>query len=1149
MELEYSPRHSPGNAAHLLSPGRAHGTSIDGYASIQQIRRSLSRSPSKPGRYSIQLGRAASTSPSAPVSPLGLSRTQSVGAATDPIGKPKYSVKRTGPMRTASRRSSPSSPLRRVLSDNTSQANGKPQITRKTSIEEDQENMDCSTDTTESIPDLHFDEPIKIDFLKPDKLLQPARKGSTSPVKSSPLKRSDGVMNLEVATFGSLRNKRRSLHGPSSASDFSVFDQGLDGTQSDSADSSEEKERQDGSVHLYTSHAQIASSPQRRSVSLRKSTLQQRTGSGRPTHTTDAPKDAALSPSLTRARSRISLDSALPLRSFDVESPFRRSNANSPPVLFPPPAPKLHQSAPKPHPLSHALTLSSSSSSMAEDRSQPSQMSTGPSCQASETPTFPASLSKSLPIGAMRPSQGGDTESSQKSSQESFSTPDGYKMAKPLPQAFMSTGLISKRNRNMDMPSASLFSSVNMPDTPSKKAHVLLASSPAPPAALGGVSHPTHEFGSPSTPFNARTSKISPESFGEGVNIFGTRVGAPQLTRRGSFLSVDGEDVNNSPTYQLESQSSNDDLPPTPTKSTSTTRPQSKGKSNSLRSSLFGRASLGPDTFASPADVEVSVEDYNDCKYASLTETPCARTEKELQPPVDDSPMPFITLTACTSPSPSLGRSRSLQYEQITASPSPLTKRSLRSSPHLDTPNNIYTKALVYAASSPGSEQENTRKRSPHTPHESYHPPDPSSLSISAERRHPKTFASSISFPPATPTGPRDQLFNASLGQAHASSSYFSNDVDTALTGRFGQVTTLGVGEFSQVYRVENPVAGGPSHSQQVLTPAGSVWAVKKSRKPYAGNKDRQRKMREVQILKALRGHEHVIELVDEWESKNHLYIQTGFCENGNLMDFLVQTGFKSRLDDFRIWKILLELSQGVKSIHDANFIHLDLKPANVFIDWEGVLKIGDFGLASSWPAPAGLDGEGDREYIGPEVLYGRFDKPADIFSLGMVMLEIAGNIILPDNGTSWQRLRAGDMSDLPSLTWSSDSSLVRDESGDPIELMNGTSNDSLCISNPGDDDLSFLRPTVPKLERTGDLVKPPNFMVDPNDPEALDRVVQWMICPDPDQRPVIDQLLAAGGVQWVERRRRAGATVYEGNWGPAHDVLNHEQDVEMVDI
>lgn len=309
--------------------------------------------------------------------------------------------------------------------------------------------------------------------------------------------------------------------------------------------------------------------------------------------------------------------------------------------------------------------------------------------------------------------------------------------------------------------------------------------------------------------------------------------------------------------------------------------------------------------------------------------------------------------------------------------------------------------------------------------------------------------------------------------------------------------------------------------------------------------------MREVQILKQLRGHEHIIELVDDWESKNHLYIQTEYCENGNLKDFLAQAGFKGRLDDFRIWKIMLELAQGVKSIHDASIIHLDLKPANVFIDWEGVLKIGDFGMASTWPAPPGLDGEGDREYIGPEVLSGRFDKPADIFALGMIMLEIAGNIVLPDNGVSWQRLRHGDLSDLPSLTWTSDSSLVRDESGDPIEMLNGASHDSLVVSDQDDDDLDFLRKPspAPVIDRARELVQPPNFMIDPTDPGSLDAMVQWLIRPDPDARPLISEVLDTLGVQWVQRRRRAGASVYEGNWGPADDVLGPEQDVEMTDI
>jgi len=726
-------------------------------------------------------------------------------------------------------------------------------------------------------------------------------------------------------------------------------------------------------------------------------------------------------------------------------------------------------------------------------------------------------------------------------------------MAKPLPQAFMSTELISKRNRNMDMPSTSLFSSVHMPDTPSKKAHVLLATSPATQSVLGMVAQPTHEFGSPSTSFTSRSSKMSPESLGKGANIFGTRVGAPQLTRRGSFLNIDGEDTTQSPTQQLESQSSNDDLPPTPTKSTSaTTRPHSKGKNNSLRSSLFGRrASINFDTFAPPPneDANVSAEDHNDCKYALFAQTPDAKLEKTMVLPLVTSGVPMRASPRRASAPLARGVAHSLGHQQAATSPERLNGETLATVSFSDDYRKSHAETVAFLASSPIEGQMTAPKHSPHTPYEQSDPLRTSTFARPVAGRAAATLASSTTFPPATPTGPRDQLFNGSLALAHASSSYFSNDVDTTLSARFGQVTALGMGEFSQVYRVENSMDRALATSQQTLTPGGRVWAVKKSRKPYAGTRDRQRQLREVHILKALRGHEHVIEFVDYWESKHLLYIQTEFCENGNMMDFLVQTGFKGRLDDFRIWKILLELSQGVKSIHDAGFIHLDLKPANVFIDWEGVLKIGDFGLASTWPAPAGLDGEGDREYIGPEVLSGRFDKPADIFSLGMIMLEIAGNIILPDNGTSWRRLRAGDMSDLPSLTWSSDSSLVRDESGDPVEMMGGTSAESLCISNPGDDDLSFLKPSVPKIERPGNLVKPPNFMVDSDDPQALDRVVQWMICPDPGQRPVIDQLLGAGGVQWVEHRRRAGATVYEGNWGPADDVLDHGQDVEMVDI
>ncbi|KAF2001384.1 kinase-like protein [Amniculicola lignicola CBS 123094] len=1073
MDFAYSPHREPGGTLHLHSPTHPHSYSMKDFSSIQQLRRSLSRSPSKPSRFHLR----SADSPRSPLSPLALARAFSpkqhakdaaaaaahpdspLGSHTPVTTKKKFTLRRAAPFRSSPRNRNPSKSPRRALADSTTHGNATPYPVLRTSGEENNNTTTAhhnltrhtATETphifhTEPKPALHFDNindaPIKFEFARsrPEYLTPLAN--SLAPAKSSPLKRSDGVMNLDQTNKGSPVAKRRSLHGASSLGveyDYDVFESAAP-TPRPSVD--ETQRMQEKEI--------VPGTPLARTSSLRKSTASQRFGQNTARSKPLFDGEFAIpGPAASKSRNRMSLDSSFSFSTGASQTPARKSTMEPSRPLFPQAFMRGGAGSHAPHPLSNTLNSSPSTSGFPATGIAP------PAFGPPPTPRNPMH-SKSLPIGTARPQL---PPASMGGMEGSFETPIGIKFSRPDPAPFCSTGLLSKKqNRDMDDPETIFV----MPDTPSKPMGTPAKRMSFPPGKTDEspffgrsiFDQPRHEFGTPSTPFGLTTSKNANQSFGKGVNIFGSF--GSNHARRGSFASIDLEETADSPPgkHMTDSHSSNEDMPPTPTKQHDGSGRRSK--ESSLRRRTFGRSqrtSIGTDTFAAPG------------------------------------------------------------------------------TPIIDVPQANF------------STNGNVHDGSPQTPSEFFMPPDASKLTISGHRRGSTPFNSSTNSQalPATPTGSRD-MRSSFFGIGHPEIAPIvgltKNDIDSALTARFNSVISFGKGEFSEVFRVENRPSnqnGTPGSSGR-----GQVWAVKKTKKPYTSAKDRERKLREVEILSALQPNEHIVAFIDHWEESNRLYIQTEFCEDGNLKDFLSQAGFKSRLDDFRIWKILLELSLGLKHIHDSGFIHLDMKPANILITFEGVLKIADFGLASRWPAPPHLDGEGDRHYLAPETLSGRYEKTTDIYTLGMIMTEISANIVLPENGASWLRLRSGDFTELPGLSWSSESSLHRNSKGDPMtpHKMN-SSTETLLMSDANDEPFKIFESS--SSDHPVELVSPPNFMIDPNDNESLDRCVQWMMHPNPEYRPTTDQVYMFGGCQWVARRRRAGATVYEGNWGPADEVLGED--------
>lgn len=902
MMATYSPHREDREAAHHHSP-----KALSHFDAIREIRRSLSRSPSKQSDHRQYPFRSPGPSnlpfsPS-PLSPSRKSTSDTLSQMASMISPhsnrtsqtPRFQrpiLRRTTQTHGLNRiRTSPKSPSKRVLSDSTDGGNSSPLPLRKrSSTEADRElALKCLTGELKENEPRPPEEPVtwKTAQTRQEKRRSGGALMSISNVAPlSPMKRSEAPRSDEEQPFDSPSAKRRSLHGP--GLDFSIFESNdLDGGMFTDKRSQDDNDFFGGGGSL--SSTRFSTIP-KRSSSLRKSTLQQRQ-LDRPSNlkfnqAMDLDKswlESTPAPS-TKKGYRMSLDNHLdPIRR---DSPFS-SQGSLPSASIHPLSSVQNSQQPSRHPLSRTLTQSSSLTSEQDD---------SPTHEPVHRPIRPRShdFSKSLPIGASRPIP--LPEDHDFSSQSSFATPGNYKTAKPLPAAFMSTGLISKKNRNIDDPNAGL-PKAHMPDTPCKKQSVIFQTDEKFAAPKPAVHRARPSFGQPSTPLESHytQSKISAFPFARSVGIFGTRSSKHNLLRKGSFASIESEDKteSRSPLTRAQSQSTDSDYPPTPTKhlpdeqnrNSVSPSPHHAGGLVAIQTApntSFGarltNSKLSPIS-ASPGGVDGDSD-------STMEDSPSVNLRPNLTPKI-------VSLSARLSENPTIS--------------SPFSWKDI-SNPSLHSISMNRAKISLPPVSP---------RASPHTPLEGFFPPDPSGLSISGRAEHARN-TNKGTIIPATPTGPREYFSNFSNRPSLNLAVVDGSNLDISLTSRFEKVDLIGSGEFSQVFRVSQPPEASPFHkiysvSSSRPSSRGSlpekVWAVKRSRYPYTGNKDRQRKIQEVDFLKALGHSDHIVTFVDSWEEQGHLYIQTEFCEEGTLDVFLAQTGLKARLDDFRIWKILLELS------------------------------------------------------------------------------------------------------------------------------------------------------------------------------------------------------------------------------------------------
>lgn len=349
---------------------------------------------------------------------------------------------------------------------------------------------------------------------------------------------------------------------------------------------------------------------------------------------------------------------------------------------------------------------------------------------------------------------------------------------------------------------------------------------------------------------------------------------------------------------------------------------------------------------------------------------------------------------------------------------------------------------------------------------------------------------------------------------------------DAHLFEKFSNVLTLGDGQFSRVYQV----------TFVQTNQKYAVKAIQPNKHNYL-----KRVLQEVKILDEIsntnldhEGKEYVIDFISSWKYQNAFYVMTEFCENGNLDGFLQEHVItkNTRLEDWRIWKIIVELSLALRFIHDScHIVHLDLKPANIMVTFEGNLKLGDFGMATHLPLEdVAFENEGDREYIAPEIISDCvYDFRADVFSLGLMIVEIAANVVLPDNGNAWHKLRSGDLSDAGRLSSTDIHSASLFSDGSKVDTNITSFSDYQHGSDKNGNGIRINGPSIPAWV--------PKFLIDG---ESLERMVKWMIDPNYKRRPSADDILHTEECIYVEMTRKAGAIIQEDDYGPKPDFFTN---------